>query len=392
MADPGTTDAARTRSLAAVLASAFSVGLTIGMATPLVTLTLQGRGYDSVTIGLVAGSYAAAILGAGPFVPRLAARLGTVPTLVIGSLLAAASLALFPFIDTLALVILLRVAMGMGNACDWIVSETWINSLARPADRGRIVALYATIWGLGVGIGPLLLAATGTAGPLPYLVAAGLLTAAIPPVLLARRIAPPLGHRVLPGGVRAVLRRAPLALGAGVLSGLSEAAFFALFPVHALGLGRAEATVVLFASTFAVGSIALQPPVGWLADRTDRRRLLAGSVALALLCVAGVAAFMDGGWVIWPIVFVWGGAVAGFYTLGLILLGETFSSGDLPSANAAFVMAYTAGMAVGPIVAGAALAAFPRHGLLAVMAAACLAFLVAMAIRPAVTADRRPGA
>ena len=51
---------------------------------------------------------------------------------------------------------------------------------------------------------------------------------------------------------------------------------------------------------------------------------------------------------------VLGGAVAAFYTLGLTLIGETGTArnADLVSLNTVFIMAYTAGMVVGPVASG----------------------------------------
>ena len=55
---------------------------------------------------------------------------------------------------------------------------------------------------------------------------------------------------------------------------------------------------------------------------------------------------------LWPTIFIWGGAAAGFYTLGLVRLGQRFATQDMASANAAFIMAYTTGMIIGPSVTG----------------------------------------
>ena len=52
------------------------------------------------------------------------------------------------------------------------------------------------------------------------------------------------------------------------------------------------------------------------------------------------------------ILFVWGGVVAGLYTIGLAHLGSRLTGRDLASANAAFVLCYGLGMLVGPQAIG----------------------------------------
>ena len=103
---------------------------------------------------------------------------------------------------------------------------------------------------------------------------------------------------------------------------------------------------------FAIGSVALQPPTGWLADRVDRTRLLLATALLALACTVGLPMLVSHPVALWPTIFIWGGAAAGFYTLGLVRLGQRFAAQDMASANAAFIMAYTTGMIIGPSVTG----------------------------------------
>ena len=55
------------------------------------------------------------------------------------------------------------------------------------------------------------------------------------------------------------------------------------------------------------------------------------------------------------LLFLWGGIIAGMYTIGLAHLGSRFTGANLASANAAFAMMYSLGMLAGPMTMGAAL-------------------------------------
>jgi MFS family permease len=72
-----------------------------------------------------------------------------------------------------------------------------------------------------------------------------------------------------------------------------------------------------------------------------------------------------------------GGAVAGFYTLGLTLTGEasTTRNADMISLNTVFIMAYTTGMVIGPVAAGAGMDAWPPHGLMIVLTVLFASFI-----------------
>ena len=73
-----------------------------------------------------------------------------------------------------------------------------------------------------------------------------------------------------------------------------------------------------------------------------------------------------------------GGAVAALYVLGLILLGQRFASGPIALANAVFIMCYTAGLGVGPVLVGATMdaAGSPRVSSIMLAALYLLFFVV----------------
>ena len=132
-----------------------------------------------------------------------------------------------------------------------------------------------------------------------------------------------------------------------------------------------------------LGNVAVQIPIGMLADRFDRRLLLLGcalvgsaGMLVAWLVAGSVAALM-------AVLFVWGGATAGIYTVGLALLASRYSGPDLAGANAAFVFCYALGMLTGPLMIGDAMARAPLAGLPLILGAvfAIYAFVVASAMR-----------
>ncbi len=53
------------------------------------------------------------------------------------------------------------------------------------------------------------------------------------------------------------------------------------------------------------------------------------------------------------LLLLWGGVVAGLYTVGLSLIGQRFTGADLAAANAAFIFFYAIGTIAGPAAIGA---------------------------------------
>lgn len=86
--------------------------------------------------------------------------------------------------------------------------------------------------------------------------------------------------------------------------------------------------------------------------------------------------------------FVWGGAVAALYTIGLAHLGSRLSGRDLASANAAFVFCYGVGMIVGPQAIGIGMDVFGPGGFGWTLAAFFIAYMALTALRMVRNAPR----
>jgi MFS family permease len=125
-----------------------------------------------------------------------------------------------------------------------------------------------------------------------------------------------------------------------------------------------ERTAATLLSVWLSGNILLQYPLGWLADRWRRQRVMAlcTAAAAAGLVVMPVAAGTPG--LLWPLLVLLGGVMGGLYTLSLALVGERFRGADLAQASTAFVMTFQLGAVVGPpyvgaVMRGAGVASFP---------------------------------
>src|SRR6185503_11708432 len=158
---------------------------------PLLSLILERHGVSGTVQGLNAAFGAVALLLFTPFIPTVAARLGSVRFLIAAYVLAALSLLSFRATESLLLWFAFRFTLNCALQGFFLVSELWINQIATDAVRGRLVAAYAALGSAGFAIGPLIIQFLGTTGWLPFLAGAAMITAAIVPLLIARRIVPP---------------------------------------------------------------------------------------------------------------------------------------------------------------------------------------------------------
>jgi MFS family permease len=214
----------------------------------------------------------------------------------------------------------------------------------------------------------------GSTGWPPFLAAAGAVVVAALPFAVYARLAPamPAVPEIRFLQAAAV---APLMIGAAVIAGITEVATYAMLPLYGLRNGLGEAASVTLLTVFTLGALALQWPLGALADRFGARRLLLVSAAVGILLCLLLPPAMATPVLLWPLIFVWGGVTLAFYTLGLAHLGHRFPRAQLAVANAVFIVGFEAGNVAGPSLAGAAMEIWDPHGLPGFLAAALAVFL-----------------
>jgi MFS family permease len=370
----------RRLSLAAILSTcgAFAIGL--GLTLPLLSLLLERRGLPGSINGLNLATAGLAAFFITPQVPGLLRRFGTTRYLTGSLIIASGALFALYLIPNLWLWFPTRFVFSAALNGLFVASEFWINQLADEKTRGRTIALYGAVTAGGFGFGPAILWVFGVNGVLPFVFGSALLLLAIVPVQLARRAAPQLSdeHKT---SAFAALRMAPAILSAALIFGVIDAGMWGLFPVYAVRQGYTDSHAALAITAMSMGSIVFQYPLGRLADHMDRRTLLAICAGTGVVGSAVAPFLIHTPALLYTMLFFWGGIVFGIYTIGLTLVGERFKGPELAGANAAYVMLYALGLLVGPPAEGVALDVWNPHGLMAVLGASCLIYLVFLLAR-----------
>ncbi len=339
-------DPSATAGIVGAIACTTIYALTIGLTFPLLSFVLDAAGHSETAIGINAAMTPVGVLVASPFYPRVIRRFGAWRVAVgclAGSGLLLLLMGLAPVYGAL---LLLRLALGVVDVGIFIVSETWINQLARPATRGRVIGLYATALSAGFAAGPLILSVTGIDGLTPFAVGALGCAAAIPIVLAIRHTAPGQSSEKAVSSWR-FLRLAPTLLVAIAAYAFWESALLALFPVYGLAMGMEARFVTLAIAVCILGNTVLQVPLGWASDRTSRRATMIACALVGLLGAAVLPSLPGARPALLAVLFVWGAVAGGLYTMAMAELGDRFDGAELVAGNAAFALAFGVGGVIG---------------------------------------------
>lgn len=350
------------------------VNLVYGLTLPLLSIVLDAQGISKTVIGLSIVAQASAGVLLAPLMPRLILRVGAARMMQWSTLLAAGTLIALGLWQDVYIWFPMRFLLGAAGSMLWSASEIVINELADEDWRGRIIGVYGSAGAAGFAVGPLILIMTGTDGLLPFIVTAAFVVAAGLPLFWLRNEADADGHDSQPN-LRRIFRLVPHIMLLNLTYAAAVEAYIAFFPLFGLHIGLDEARSLSLLTTFALGGVVLQLPLGWLADRMHRHRLLLiclvvtmiGFLVLPEVVSQSVAGPM--------FAFALGGVEGMIYALGVILLGQRFRGAELAAASVLYTGMWGAGTMLGPAIIGAGMDFFGDHSMPYLIAAIYAVYL-----------------
>ncbi|MCQ8185347.1 MFS transporter [Parvularcula maris] len=280
-----------------------------------------------------------------------------------------------------------RLVTGFCFAGIQMIIESWLNDRATNENRGKVLSIYRITDFTSATLFQAILPLFDPRSFVPFGVLTILISFALVPVALTRVSAP-----TVPSSAKLNLRKlwrvSPLAAAGSALVGLAASSYWAMSPLFVTGLGyRADVTGYFIGALIFGGALA-QFPIGYLSDRTDRRYVLIGMSALALVIAAflpviaglGVPALIASG-------LLFGAAAVPNFGLIVAHANDHAEPGEAVSVNGALLLLFGSAAAFGPLIAGQLIGLFGSAALFWWIGAIYLTLtvfgLVRLASRPA---------
>ena len=187
---------------------------------------------------------------------------------------------------------LMRVASGLCVAGCYTVIEAWLQAKVTNETRGRAMGSYRVVDMGSSLVAQMLISVLEPASYVSYNLLALLCCAALLPLTLTKSSEPSTGDAPRLRPMLAV-RNSPLAAAGVVVAALSSASFRMVGPVYGQEVGLGIGEIAYFLAAFVAGGALAQYPVGWLADKYDRRWVLIWLSAAAILSSAVTALTHD---------------------------------------------------------------------------------------------------
>ncbi len=365
-------------NLVAAIATLATCDIALGLTFQLLPLLMEARGVPAWVMGLNAAMSPLAILLVGPFLPAVVARFGS--KIVVNTVIAVIVVALlcFKLFESLAAWFAIRFIFGIAAGTLFTVSEAWILSFAETGNRGRIMALYASVLSVTFAVGPIVIPLTGIEGWMPWLIGIACVGLSALPLSFVE-VSEASFRDDKGGGFARFVGRAPLLLFAVSAATMFDGILLSFFAVFGLRSGLDVRTASWVLASGILGNVLLQYPLGMLADRWSRTGVIAVTAVITMILCLAMIWTVDS-WLIWPVVIVAGSTAFAVYSIALTILGDSFTGPDLIAGSAAFSAMWGVGGLVGPPIAGAAIDAFGVNAMPVTLAAIYAILLVGLAL------------
>ena len=272
-------------SFAALFASVILLQLSAGGVGPLDVLSGMVLDFSTPHIGLLGSAHFLGFFIGCWWAPRMMGNVGH--SRAFAAFTATGAMALLAHmlvVDPLAWAVM-RIGSGISVAGCYTVVEAWLQAKVTNETRGRALGVYR-VTDLMAQLGSqLMIAVLVPASYVSYNILALICCAALIPITLttARQPDIPKAPRLRP---LLAWEKSPMAVAAVIVAAVSSSSFRMVSPIYASEVGLEQHLLGYFMAALVAGGALAQYPVGWLADKFDRRKVLMGlSIAAIFTCV-----------------------------------------------------------------------------------------------------------
>ena len=377
------------RVFSTLFLSVFSVTLGVGLVVPLLPVYAYDLGASGLFIGFIFGAFSLSRTVFLPLFGHLSDLKGRKPFITAGLLAYFLASIAYAFSETVNSLILIRFFHGIASAMILPVAQAYVGDLAPKDKEGFIMGLFNVSLYAGLSIGPLMGGMVKDSfGIQTSFLSMGLISftgfllcfVLLPPrsdEKLLSRARPPLRYRILIRNKHVAalfMFRLAYTICIGVVW-----AFLPLFAHERFQLSSSSIGILVMLSVFTSG--LLQTPMGALADRLNKRALIAAGglvTAVAMLSFVYVQGFW--GLFVSSVAFGVGGGIAvpSVMAMTVVIGRQTHSMG---SVMALLTMGHSLGMLLGPILGGIVTDVFKlelafKGGTLVILMGTVIAFLL----------------
>ena len=338
-------------SFSTLFLSIYLVQLGSGSLGPLDALSGSVIGFSKEEIGLLGSAHFFGFFLGCYVTPRLIGDIGHSRAFAAAAAIGAIGALLHPILEGPLVWALLRVLTGLAIATAYTVVESWLHAKTDNRSRGRVYGVFRVVDLAGALSAQGIIAVLEPASYAAYNLVAMFCCLCLLPLALTQRAPPATATAPRLRPIKALLLSPTAALGI-IVAGVTGAGFRMVGPIYGIENAMSQGQIAIFLASAIVGGVAIQYPVGWIADKTDRRHVLLGLSVLAAVSCLGIATLIEPGDIagLYLGAFVFGVTAYPVYSVAAAYANDLAEPDFMVELNAALIFLYSIGAIVSPIV------------------------------------------
>jgi MFS family permease len=373
-------------SFAALFLSISLLQLSSGAIGPLDALAGLQSGFSQTQIGLLGSAHFLGFFIGCWWSPRLMGSVGHSRAFAVFAAFGAIGAIAHPMVIDPTAWAIMRIMTGLCIAGCYTVVEAWLQAKLTNETRGRVMGTYRVVDIGASSVAQLMIGVLDPASYVSYNLLAILCCACIFPLTLTQSRQPvtPDAPRLHPIKTAII---SPLGAAGVMVAGTTSAAFRMVSPIYGSEIGLTTAQIGSFLATVLIGGAVAQFPVGWLADKFDRRYVLIGlSAASIVVCVGLVAASDMGFGAVFVMAALFGLTTFPIFSVSAAHANDFATPEQSVELNASLMFLYAVGAIFSPLIAANLIANFGPSALFAFISAAHVILVIfglaRMTVRP----------
>jgi MFS family permease len=340
-------------SFTALMLSVALLQLSVGAISPLDALSGLQEGFSTTQIGLLGSAHFFGFFIGCWWSPRLIGTIGHSRAFAVFAALGTIGAIAHPMLIDATFWAFLRIMTGVCVAGCYTVIEAWFQAKLTNEIRGRVMGAYRVVDIGASSLAQMMIGFLEPASYVSYNLLAILTAACILPLTLTTSKQPKVATAPRLHPIRTALT-SPLGVAGVVVSGATTSSFRMVGPIYGQDVGLSAVQIGQFLASILVGGAIAQIPVGWLADRFDRRWVL------IWLSVASIGITFSLAWVnsrdpitIYAMAFVFGLLTYPIFSVSASHANDFATPEQRVELNASLMFCYGLGAIFSPLIASA---------------------------------------
>ena len=343
-----------------------------GLQGTLLGLRADIEGFSTLAIGLIMSCYYVGFLLGCFFVPNMITKVGHIRVFAAMASLASTTILINGTILKPEIWAIARVISGLSFAGLFIVTESWLNNIARNRLRGQIFGFYLFILYTGLFSGQFFIYLGDIANIGLFVIVSILISVSMLPITLANKPSP--GYEEpenLP--FKVIYKKSPFSFLSSAISGICTSVILSLASVYAIQIGLNKFQTANLIAAYIVGAALIPLLMGWLSDKFNRRKVLTICALLGALTALLCWYFVEYKFIF---IILFGGMTTSIYSISIAHLNDHLKPEQMLSGSSSIILTNSIGAVIGPISVGLLMQKFSPEAYFQTLAAALLILFV----------------